>query len=168
MRKAVFIIGLLILPLAVKASVLITEVSYDAAGADSGQEWLELYNNSTQAVIIDSAWRFFDGSNHTLKLTQGSSTIESLGLAILADNPLNFLASHSDYSGNLFDTVININNSSSTIAISNDGSHWLDSLTFTSDWGAAGNSKTLELVDAALANEQSNWVESLLDGGTPG
>ncbi len=140
---------------------------YDPDGTDSGHEWVELYNNGSDAISIDSNWRFSDGSNHTLNLAQGTSTIEVGHYAIIADNPSLFLTDHPDFSGNLFDSTIALANSGATMSLRN-ATDTFATVTFASGWGGSGNGRTLEKKDMTAGDDVTNWQESLVVGGTPG
>ncbi len=166
MRKAIIFL-LLLFPVIGQAKFQITEVMYDVSGSDTGREWLEIYNASSSAVTIGSDFKFNDGANHGLSLSQGTSTIAVGDFAIIADKPDLFLTDYSSYSGNLFDSVVNITNAGTTISIMV-GSEIADQLIFSNSWGAAGNGSTLEKIDFTLSNELTNWQESKISGGTPG
>lgn len=171
MKKLIYItiFTLSLLASSLHAQVIISEVMYDPANTDSGHEWVEIYNNSSGSVAIDSNWRFYDISNHTLNLIQGTSTLSSNNFAVIADNAAIFLSDHPDFNGNVFDSVVNINNSSATIALRSDnGTVDSDSLIFDSGWGGSGNNHSLEKINLAGNNSRENWQESYQVGGTPG
>ncbi len=145
------------------------ELMYDPSGSDTGHEWVEVYNQGEEPVSLDDQWKFFDGSSHILNLIQGSATIAPHSLAVIADKSDLFLAQYPLYDGTLFDSVVSIGNSGSTIALYNNGQATAESsLTFDPGWGGSGNDKTLEKIDPAGSNERSNWHESSVDLGTPG
>jgi len=168
LRKAIVLL-FLVLPFKVLASdLVVTEIMYDVEGSDSGQEWIELYNLGQDNLVVTSTWRFYDSANHKINLYQGTSTIASGEFLILADNPENFLISYPDFSGNLFDTVISLPNSSSSLALSIDeGATYFLNEAYDSSWGANGNGYSLEKVDFYASSTQ-NWKESSILGGGPG
>jgi len=155
-------------------SITITEIMYDLDGGDSGREWIEIYNSGNDDVtIIDGSgsdsWRFFDGSNHTLTLAQGSLTIASHGFAILASDAATFAGEHPDYTGTLIDTTMSLSNSEETISLSSDkGQTYFNEVSFSNEWGASGDGYALEKINPLLDNEQSNWKVSSTLVGTPG
>jgi hypothetical protein len=170
MRKIfIFFCAMTLVPNIVFAQVVFTEVMYDPTGADSGHEWVEIYNQGSDPIALDDQWKFFDGSSHILNVTQGTATLAPHALAVIADKPDLFLTQYPLYSGILFDSVVSIGNSGSTIALYNNGQATGDSsLTFDPSWGGSGNNKTLEKVDVAGGNDRVNWHESTVDLGTPG
>lgn len=159
---------------AANTDLVISEIMYDLEGSDSGGEWTEVYNGGVEAVEIltgtgASTWRFFDGSNHVLNLANGTNTIASNEYFIIASDAQNFLSSHPGFTATVFDTVMSLNNSSSTIALSFDGgqTHGV-SASYEAIWGASGDGKTLEKINLTQDSSQSNWQISSVVGGTPG
>lgn len=171
MLKKAILLFILLFCLKVQASeqdLVISEIMYDIDGADSGHEWIELYNSGPEELIVSSTWRFFDGSNHNINLYQGTSTIASQDFFVLADNSEQFLLDYPNFIGNLYDTVMNLPNSSSSLAISFDGgaSYALEEQ-YDSFWGADGDGYSLEKIDYATSSPD-NWQVSADLGGTPG
>lgn len=159
---------------AANTDLVISEIMYDLEGSDSGGEWIEIYNGGAETVEIltgtgASTWRFFDGSNHILNLANGTSTVVANEYFIIASDAQNFLASHPGFSSTVFDTVMSLNNSSSTIALSFDGGQTQGiTASYDSTWGASGDGKTLEKINLNQDSSQSNWQVSSVVGGTPG
>ncbi|MBM3199734.1 hypothetical protein FJZ53_02265 [Candidatus Woesearchaeota archaeon] len=86
--RRILILILLLLPM-VKAEVLITEIMANPLADEDLNEWVELYNNSTEFIDM-KGWSFGDDKdNDTLKggLYNGEGTIiPSQGYAILTDS----------------------------------------------------------------------------------
>ncbi|MFA5127092.1 MAG: lamin tail domain-containing protein [Patescibacteria group bacterium] len=160
--------------LAAPNDLVVSEIMYDDQGSDSGKEWVEVYNagNETVEILAGSgrqAWRFYDGSNHTIDLIQGTSTIASQEFFILASDADQFLSDHPGFSGTVFDTVMSLSNSSSTVALSFDGGSSQTILaSYDAAWGAGGDGYTLEKKSLIQDSSQSNWQISSAIGGTPG
>lgn len=164
-------------PIVVKAAppdLVISEIMYDLDGSDSNREWMEIYNGGSESVEIlggsgDNTWRLNDGANHIINLIQGQSSIEAGQYFIVASNAEVFLSEHPGFSGTVFDTVMSLSNSSSTIYLSFDGGQSVGVLAhYEATWGAGGNGKTLEKINLNQDSSQSNWQESSTVGGTPG
>jgi PKD repeat protein len=159
---------------AANTDLVISEIMYDLEGSDSGGEWIEVYNSGPETIEVltgtgASTWRFFDGANHILNLANGTSTIATNGYFIIASDAQNFLTSHPGFTATVFDTVMSLNNSSSTIALSFDGGQTQGvSANYDATWGAGGNNKTLEKINLTQDSNQNNWQESFVLGGTPG
>lgn len=155
---------------AASADVRITEIMYDASGADTGREWVELWNGGNDAVTIvggsgAGSWRFNDGANHTFTATaaQGTLTLSSGEFLIISANPDTFLLDHPGFSGNLVKSSFSLGNTSEILflRIETAGTPWSE-VSYTNSL-AAGNGKTLE-----WNRDTGAWSESADVGGTPG
>ncbi|MEK7520425.1 MAG: lamin tail domain-containing protein [Patescibacteria group bacterium] len=145
--------------------VIITEISYDLAGADDTHEWVELYN-TTPGVVDLTGWRFNDGTNHLLNVPpekggQGSLVVPAGGIALLTDDAAQFLLDHPGFSGTVIDTVMSLNNTHDTLTLLDESGALVETVTYQKEWGAAGNGRTLEKTN-------NDWRESDVAGGTPG
>lgn len=144
------------------SDLVLSEIMYDCSGADSGYEWLEIYNSGQDDVVVSSTWRFFDNANHNLNLAQGTSTIAAGQYFVLVDNAEIFLTAYPDFSATIFDTVMSLPNSSSSVALSEDaGQTYFLEESYDSGQGAAGNGHSLEKLN-------DSWQESCQLGGSPG
>jgi PKD repeat protein len=159
---------------AVETDLIISEIMYDLPGGDSGHEWIEIYNGGVEEIIVTpgsggQAWRFFDGSNHTLNLTQGTTTVAAQEFFVLAADADQFLIDYPEFSGTVFDTVMSLVNSSSSIALSFDGGdNYPVEASYDSVWGANGTGFSLEKINLTQDSSQENWQESSIENGTPG
>ncbi len=155
--------------------LVISEIMYDLAGADTAKEWIEVYNAGQENVEVltgagASTWRFFDGANHTLNLVSGENNIIlPQEYFVIAADANQFLIDHPNFSAKVFDTVMSLANSSSTLALSFDGGQTQSiNAHYESSWGAAGTGKSLEKINLNQDTSFANWQESSSNGGTPG
>lgn len=137
---------LALLPRPVGAQVVITEFLYDAAGADTDQEWVELFNAGGNAVDL-TKWKINDGSNHVLNVPpkndgKGSVSIPSGGYLILASNAATFIAQY-PLVANVIDTTLALPNTSGSIALVDESGATVDTISYTKEAGAAGDGMTL-------------------------
>jgi hypothetical protein len=169
MRSIFIAFGLffIISPLSAYASgsLSISEIMYDASGADSGHEWVEAYNSGSTTITLvggsgSGSWRFNDGSNHFLAQTpaMGTLSIPAGGYVIFADDAPTFLADHASFSGTLIDTTINLPNTGGTVKIIDGDGNVVDSISYTNALGASGDGNTLQLSGAS-------WISAV---STPG
>lgn len=172
-------LAILTLPMQIFAQVTptlrFTEIMYDLDGSDTGREWVELYNYGADPIAISTgtattSFRFFDGSNHTLKLVQGDAIVHPGGFAVLVDNLDAWLLDHAGFMGTIFDTVLSLKNTSSTVGLSiNTTEPMFTSVGYDASWGAAGDGHTLEKRDILSTDETAlNWTVSTATSGTPG
>ncbi len=162
--------------------IVINEVMYNPLGADSYDEWIEIYNNGDLEEDLSA----YDLCGETLSegyidQETGLTNLES-GLtigpgqyALITDGNsgtdvyVNFnvdpaaLALHVDAA-----TLCGeLNNEEDTIIL-NDGADYSDTLTYSNSWGGDSNGNALEKINPMSDdNSAENWRESVL-GGTPG
>ncbi len=130
----------------VGAQVVISEFLYDAAGSDTDQEWVELFNAGESAVDL-TKWKINDGSNHVFNVPpkndgKGSISIPSGGYLILASNAATFAAQY-PLVANVIDTTLSLPNTSGSVSLVDESGATVDTLSYTKDMGAAGDSLTL-------------------------
>jgi PKD repeat protein len=163
MRAGYFFATILFLsPIVVLASVEITEIMYDLEGADSGREWVEVYNSGAEAVNM-TGWRFYEaGINHKISLYNENDDflIPAGGYAIIADSPDKCRADQADYSGILFDSCFSLINTGELLGIRNEDLVDMDTVDYSSEWGANGNGYSLQ-------KTSSEWIAALSTPGGP-
>jgi len=151
------------------AKLEITEIMYDLPGTDDKHEWVEIYNNSAETIDLTD-WKLNDGdaaTNHSLNAppknnSRGSLVLAAGEYALLAGDAATLIIDLPTYQGIIIDTVISLKNTGATLSILDKDGNIIDSITYSSDIGAAGNGKTL------AKNINGQWQESINDGGSPG
>lgn len=157
MRFLFFSLFLLIIPLPLLGSVVISEIMYDLEGSDTKREWVEVHNIGETSVDF-SSWRFFEGdTNHKLS-TEGDSTLIAGGYAVIADDPNVFLTDWPDFSGLLFDSSFSFHNTGETIGLRDADLTDIDMVTYSNEWGGNGDGNSLQKIDGT-------WVSAV---ATPG
>jgi hypothetical protein len=141
--KSSFLAGLLFLPASAFASVQITEIMYDTPGSDSGREWIEVTNTGADTADLSKYKLFEANTNHKLVIVVGTSTLAPQASAIIASDPAKFKEDWPQFSGAIFDSTFSLSNTGETLSIKNASSSVLDSASYTSDVGAAGDGGTL-------------------------
>ena len=139
------LIILIFLPIFVHGQIVITEIMYDLAeGSDTGREWVEISNNSENPINLAS-WIFFENNQkHGLNVLQGNEILLSGKSAIIVDNFEKFKINWPNFSETIFKSTFSLNNTGETIAIKNSNLNEIDSVTYTSDWGAKGDGNSLQ------------------------
>lgn len=136
-----------VIPCSVHAQLLVSEIMFDLeSGADTGREWIELFNSGSAAIDV-TTWKLFEAeTNHKITEFQGGASLASGGYAVLADNPAKFLADNPTYTGMLLDSVFGLSNSGETLVVRDADLVDRDQVSYTSDSGGAGDGKTLARV----------------------
>ncbi len=144
----------LAVPISAAAEIRITEIMYDAEGADGKREWVELFNDSASAVDI-SKWKFTDKSNHVLNAPPknggtGSLIIPAGGYLILASDAATFTGEYPSVNA-VIDTVMSLANAEATISVGTAEASARAS--YTKSLGAAGTGESLQIAG-------SSWVHA--------
>ena len=154
-RLFVYIFMCLLLPSVSHAGLIINEVMYDASGTDTDHEWIEVYNDGSSSASLEGL-KFNDGANHGLNTpptngSAGSFTIPSGGYAILSGSAITFKSDYPDYEGTVIDTVMSLTNSGDTVSLVDATGSIIDSFTYASAIGAAGDGNTLSVFGSEIA-----------------
>lgn len=129
------------------AAIVINEIMYDLKeGSDTGREWIELTNTGTANAILTD-WKLREGNaNHALTLSRGSETIPPGGFAIIVSDTAKFLADNPNFSGTIFDSSFSLANTGESLSIRDASLTDVDSVTYTSSQGGAGDGDTLQKI----------------------
>lgn len=160
------LLALAILP-SVFAQVLVTEVMYNPSQvSDTTGEWVELYNNGSLPVDL-SSW--------TLNGNSLSSTInpgQYLAVARRLVGNDSFESIYGDNDGvwndgfSAIQTTMSLVDEGSVTLANSDGVQ--EFLNYSSEWGGKNTGYSLYRLDINALNDESNWGESLVLGGSPG
>lgn len=136
-----FLTLLLFFPLYAGARVSITEIMYDAEGGDAGKEWIEVHNDGQDQVDI-STWRLFEAdTNHKMTVISGDGVIAAGGYALIVSDII------AGFSGDILDSSFSLSNTGETISLRDSELNDVDSVSYSSEWGAKGDGRSLQNVD---------------------
>ncbi|HEV8677520.1 MAG TPA: lamin tail domain-containing protein [Candidatus Paceibacterota bacterium] len=155
----IFATASLLFPAIALAQVRITEVMYDAPGADQGHEWLEVSNLGSQNADIGKYKLFEDGTNHALKAVQGSGSLAPGASAIIAADAQKFLADYPAFSSTVFDSTFSLSNTGETLALKDASSTAIDTASYIATDAANGTGGTLNLLSAG------EWAAAMASPG---
>ncbi|MEW5907945.1 MAG: lamin tail domain-containing protein [Patescibacteria group bacterium] len=158
MSVARIFLFLFLIPFFSHASVIINEIMYDLEGSDTDREWIEIFNDGNTPIDL-TGWKFFEAdTNHALNLSKGEIILQPNDYAVIADNADKFLIDWPNFSGTLFDSSFSLSNTGETLTMRNADLVDMDTITYSSDWGANGDGKSVQKVG-------SQW---LVGNPTPG
>lgn len=143
------------------AQVFIDEIMYDPLGADSGHEWLEVYNEENYSINF-SQWKLRENAvNHTLNFISGNSVLEPNEYALIADDSTVFRADYPGFNSTLFDTSFSsgLSGNGENLSLVNGNGSIVFSVFYNTSLGADGNGRTL-----CYINE--SWKECTATPGT--
>lgn len=140
--------------------ISITEIMFDPEGSDTKREWIEIFNESGDALNL-TGWKLFEGgSNHTLNFVSGSPIVESGKYAVIVDDINSFLEDYPAFDGMLIDSSFSLSNTGEEIILKNSGGEKESSVTYSA-LPESESGYSLEL-------EDGNWRTSYKKFGTPG
>jgi hypothetical protein len=142
-------------------------------GSDAYYEYIELYNYGQQSLDLKN-WLLSDDGPDVEKLIGFKNTttiIQPEGYAVITDEDslvdVPSTALHLSTGDNTICTN-GLSNAGETITLFDSSGREVDSISYFPSWGANGNGMSLEKKIPDGENEQYNWGESLVFGGTPG
>lgn len=133
-------------PIFAYAQVSFSEVMYDPKGSDAGNEWVELVNSGSGSVDLTD-WKLVENeTNHKISSFQGGIVLKGSEHGVIVDNPEKFLAGHAGYTGRIFDSSFSLSNTGETLVLKSADSVVVDTLTYDSTQGGAGDGNSLQKI----------------------
>lgn len=162
-------------------NLIISEIMYDPAGSDSGHtDWIEIYNPTGGNIVIkkedfglidEKELKIGKDGVHYLNChkIKGDLSLESKKFVILADNDGEFKADYPGTAAAIIDSTFSLSSDGDTIYLSPDKcATFFTELNYESSWGGKDNGFTLEKINLDNNEDETNWQESYVPGGTPG
>jgi len=138
---------------------------YNPEGADSGREWIEVYNTGDESIDLIN-YRFLENDvAHRLSPHNPDDTgllLEPQKYAIIADNSTKFLE---DYSENelLIDSVFSLKNTGEELSIVNPDGEIIYTVTYDPEWGADGTGSSLQNTNLSSSSDGGLTTSSASD-----
>lgn len=143
--KFTFIFCLLTLPHFANAGLIINEIMYDLSGSDSGREWVELKNTTSEVISIGEI-RFREADvNHKLLPIGDKSSIEAGAFVVIVDSEEGFRADNPEFQGLILESSFSLSNTGETLEIYR-GESVIDSISYSSAVGASGDGMSLNRI----------------------
>ncbi|MBZ0204363.1 MAG: lamin tail domain-containing protein [Ignavibacteria bacterium] len=149
-------------------SLIVNEIMY-APTTNTGKEWFEIYNKTSNPVNLAN-WKWKDATASINTITTQAITIPANGFAVVCEDSTAVKGFYPLNTGVFIQTSWSaLNNTGDNLILLNSTGVIIDSLTFTSSWGASTGNKSLERISvSAPTNQQSNWGTSVSPiGSTP-
>ena len=165
MKLIIVLVILLAVVHSAAADIVLTEVMYNPAYcSDTSCEWVEIYNNGTEAVNL-SSWLLNGNSFGSEIITPGEYIVISRSRSgyeeYFDDNDTLWEGSYK-----LMEGTFSLSNTGDVVALSYE--NYSEMLNYSGSWGANGNDRTLQKIDVNFGNDPGNWNESADVNGTPG
>ncbi|MCC6864977.1 MAG: lamin tail domain-containing protein [Ignavibacteria bacterium] len=150
-------------------SLIINEIMY-APSANTGKEWFEIYNKTSNPVSLAN-WKWKDATQTIHTITVNSINIPPQGFAVICEDSAAVKGFYPNNSGIFLQSAgwSAINNTGDNVVLLNPNGIAIDSITFTSGWGGSSGNKSLERISYnAPSNLQTNWGSCVSNiGATP-
>jgi len=142
-------------------ALTITEIMYNPEGNDSGREWIEVFNNSSETINILSGkngWRINDGKNH---LFEENLTVYPQEIFVIVQDKSLFLKDYPDFQGKMIQANFSLKNESGKIQIFDEQKGLRAEISYQSFCGGQNNGYSIFF-------ENNVCKENKIKGGTPG
>jgi cardiolipin synthase len=142
-------------------SVILSEIAWAGTAASTTDEWLELYNNTTNPIDL-AGWTIRDGENLTITLT-----------GVIPPNAFFLLERSTDYTirdipADYIYSATPLHNEGETLFLHDAGSQLIDTANLDGGPWPAGTTEpghySMERLSPTAADEDANWVNN--DGFT--
>lgn len=159
----VFFLFLFSFPSFCFGQIIFSEILFDPAGSDAGNEWVEIRNTAKYPVNLEG-YKFCEGSPTCHAWAEGKNTDFEIGgesLAIITDDKDKFLESYSFSGLILVSTGFILNNTGELIQIKNPDGELDDFLTYNPETGGQ-NGETLSVFgDVWRKSEATPGLENI-------
>ena len=142
-------------------SIVITEI---AASEKAALEWIEIQNISDRAINLEG-WKFFeDNTNHSLNLYEGSFTLRSEEIAIIANRADQLKAAYPNLTNTILDSSWgSLKESGEEIGLKNNDSQLSELFTYVPH-----EEDTLQRINISERNYSTdNWMVAKMTIGQP-
>jgi len=142
-------------------ALTITEIMYNPEGNDSGREWIEVFNNSSETINILSGkngWRINDGNNH---LFEENLTVYPQEVFVIVQDKNLFLKDYPNFQGKMIQANFSLKNESGKIQIFDEQKRLRAEISYQNSCGGDGNGYSIFF-------ENNVCKENKVKGGTPG
>lgn len=130
------------------SALKITEILFQPSDTESGREWVEIYNDSSESIDIGS-YRFYENST-SHKINPISSPILGTGeYLVIIQEPTKFFADYPTFSGKVATSSFALSNSGEALAFKTSSGAVADSYTYNPSASGAGNGLSEQLVNGA-------------------
>jgi hypothetical protein len=142
-------------------ALTITEIMYNPEGNDTGREWIEVFNNSSETINILSGkngWRINDGKNH---LFEENLTVYPQEIIVIVQDKSLFLKDYPNFQGKMIQANFSLKNESGKIQIFDEQKRLRAEISYQNSCGGQNNGYSIFF-------ESNVCKENKVKGGTPG
>lgn len=116
---------------------------YDPIGSDTGNEWVEIYNNENASANL-TGWKFTEGgTNHNLAFFENNFLLPPNEYAVIVSDNESFLSAHPNFSAMLIKSAFSLSNTGENLVLKNKANEIQDNATYSSLIGGSGNGMSI-------------------------
>jgi len=152
--------------------VLINEINYNSLDTVDSEDWIELYNRSSNDIDM-SGWHFKDSNDSNDYVFADNIVLYPGEYLVIAENLDAFQSTYPDVTNVIGGFSFGLSGGGELLRLYNSEGNLIDRLTYddTAPWpsGADGKGSSLELINPDFDNAlPSSWGDSTIVNGTPG
>lgn len=133
-----------------QAQVVLSEIMYDPEGTDTGREWIEIQNVSTQSVDL-SKWKLFEeGANHSLSFSDGPS-LSAGAFAIITTDRAQFTKDYPNVVAKLIQASFSLKNTGESVGLKNESGSLIEEYLYQVSLGGGGNGESIQKLSLGYA-----------------
>lgn len=137
-------------------ALVVTEIMYDAPGTDTGREWIEVYNDSSDSIQFTD-WKLFEAnSNHSLSTARGDGVLSAGEYAIVSVSGTDSLVGYESYTGDVYDSSFSLNNSGESFSFKTPSGSFVAQVTYVGGVLAAGDGNSLHWINGQWSSRSPN------------
>jgi hypothetical protein len=119
---------------------------YDPAGADTGREWIEVYNDTSELVSL-STWKLFEaGVNHGITSVRGDGVVSPGEYAVVVSDGMSSIAGYSEYIGDVYDSSFSLANTGESFSFKTPSGSYVAQVSYVGGMIAAGDETSLHWI----------------------
>jgi hypothetical protein len=133
-----------------QAQVVLSEVMYDPEGTDTGREWIEVQNVSSQSADL-TKWKLFEeGVNHSLTFSDGPG-LSAGAYAIITTDRAQFAKDYPTVQTKLIQASFSLKNTGESIGLKNESGSLIEEYVYQVSLGGAGNGESIQKLSLGYA-----------------
>lgn len=132
------------------AQVVLSEIMYDPDGTDTGREWIEIQNTSSQSVDL-TKWKLYEeGVNHSFAFNDGPS-IPAGAYAIITTDRNQFAKDYPNVQAKTIQASFSLKNTGESIGLKNEAGNLIEEYIYQVSLGGAGNGESIQKLSLGYA-----------------
>ncbi|NNE13350.1 MAG: T9SS type A sorting domain-containing protein, partial [Saprospiraceae bacterium] len=150
--------------------IVINEISYAQSDAFDSGDWIELFNNTNEAVDL-SGWILHDGSNNDPFVFPSSTVLDASDYLVIVKDEVKFESVYPNVNNLIGEIDFGLSKQGDLIELFDNDLFLIDVVDYKTEspWPSSEGANSISLMDPKLNNNiGESWISSLTLRGTPG